>query len=114
MKTYKGQVIHQAYDLVPGIYALIDVSNFNHGTNEYWELRDDYGHKNMSGEVCPRGWLGSYNNVSSTACGCVEVFKDSTGRLRLRQVSDDALMEATDANDDDAAACADMSVVAEN
>ena len=87
--TYDGTPILN-YDLEPGTYALVLVTvNGRDG----WRLQEHYGRKNMSGEACGRGWLGCTNNVNEQAFGCVEVYRDSAGRRRIRVTDDDALLE---------------------
>ena len=94
MCTYKGQEVQG--DLNVGFFALIDHQNLNNGqSDDFYTLEEDYGHKNMSREVCFRGWLGSYNGHSTTACGCVEVYQHGKG-LRIRKAPDDVLVVALD------------------
>ena len=87
-RTYLNTAILN-YDICKGTYALIRVCS-QRGAEGY-RLGAQYGRKNMNGEVCTRGWLGSTNNTSEHAEGCVEVFADKIGRLRIRAVADDAL-----------------------
>lgn len=91
MKTYQGQEIRDADLLSPGTYALIDVDP-PRGPN-YWVLQTSYGRKNLSHEPCQRGWLGCTNNYNRRAYGCVTVYEDSIGRLRIKAAPDDALLE---------------------
>ena len=87
-RTYLNTAILN-HDICKGTYALIRVCSQR--GDEGYRLGAQYGRKNMSGEACTRGWLGSTNNTSEHAEGCVEVFADKIGRLRIRAVADDAL-----------------------
>lgn len=100
MRTYRGQRIDSYYlydDLTVGTFALVDHTD-RHG-NCYWTLDTDYPVKNMSGEPCKRGWCGSTNDHSITAAGCVTVYRDTSGRLRIKPAPDDALVVALDGDD---------------
>jgi hypothetical protein len=92
MKTYMGIEIRDVEDfgddarLTPGRYYLILVSP-ERGEDHY-QLRTEPGRTNMSHEPRLHGWLGTTNNVARYAEGCVEVYKNKAGHMRVRPCKD--------------------------
>jgi len=73
-------------DVGEGRFYLILVSTQN---GEGCNLYDTPARTNVSHEERLYGWLGSTNNVSRTADGMVDVYRDAKGALRARRVSED-------------------------
>jgi hypothetical protein len=75
---------------------LIRKANLNGGGDRF-ELRDTPPKTNLSFEWRLDGWCGSYNNISTYGEGMVEVIKlASNGRLKVRNLTGDALRSALD------------------
>lgn len=75
---------------------LIERSNSNRGIASY-ELREHPAHTNQSHEPRLHGWCGSYNDVSTSACGVWKVSGVShNARLKLVELKGDALLAALD------------------
>lgn len=86
MKTYQGTEISgiDEYEQPrPGRYYLILVCPQQRA--DYYELRTEPGRTNQSHEVRLRGWLGTTNSVARYAEGCVEVYRNKAGHLRIRE-----------------------------
>lgn len=74
---------------------LVRVNNGVQGWTRY-EMRARPPHTNQSNEPRPFGWCGSWNDASTTGQGVWRVIRvaKSTGRVRIRQVTDRAELEA--------------------
>ena len=48
---------------------LIHYTDLNNNRPDRYVVQDIPGRKNLSGETCVDGWLGSTNNISATAWG---------------------------------------------
>ena len=85
-------------DVEPGVYALVRRSpqsgEWGQPPEDTYILSATYGKTNQSREPRKRGWLGTTNNVSLHATGCVEVRRGPKGRLGIRKLADNALERA--------------------
>jgi hypothetical protein len=88
MKTYKGVEIAESEWMQPepGRYYLILWSP-QQGPDMY-SLSSEPGRTNMSREPRLHGWLGTTNNTARYAEGCVEVYRNQAGHLRIRPCAD--------------------------
>lgn len=66
-------------------YLLMDYDT-GRGTSGWW-IQSMPGRTNLSHEPCAEGWLGSINNVSTTAHGYVEVVHVGPRVIRVRKVA---------------------------
>jgi hypothetical protein len=69
---------------------LVHISNAINGSERY-ELRDRPAYTNESHQPRPRGWCGSWNNVSTDGLGVWRVAKIAkNGRVQISEVVDRA------------------------
>jgi hypothetical protein len=90
MKTYNGVELDlsSAYSETPepGRYYLI-LRSPEQGADTYY-LKTEPGRTNQSHEPKVHGWLGTTNNVAYHSEGCVEVYRNRAGHLRMRPCAD--------------------------
>ena len=93
-----GIEVANSEDIEPGRYFLVRRVDFNRRCAETYDLLSRPGRTNQSHEARLTGWLGETNNVSRTAEGAVEVYRDKIGRLRVRRADAEALLDAVSTN----------------
>lgn len=76
-------------DLEVGEFGfLVRISNLNKNS-ERFELRNRPPRTNVSHQDTPRGWCGSYNNVSTSGFGVWKVIRVAkNGRAQIVEVTD--------------------------
>jgi hypothetical protein len=75
---------------------LINFSNVIRGSERY-EVRDTPAYTNVSNEPRLHGWCGTYNDLSTHACGMVRVERIAkNGRAFVRELEGEDLATALD------------------